>query len=63
MPQGISIWLDPCVFLIHINDIQTTQSTFTFDYDNNIIGEVDYVDRSQMQSSVDAIAITVMVRR
>ena len=54
MPQGT--WLGPYIFLVHINDLQTTHHTFKFIDDVTVLQVIDKFDGSQMQTSVDMIA-------
>jgi len=53
MPQGT--WLGPNIFLIPINDLQTTQSAFKFIDDVTMIEVIDSITSSQMQTSVNEI--------
>ena len=54
MPQGT--WLGPYIFLIHINDLQTTLPAFKFIDDVTVIEVIDSIASSQMQTSVNEIA-------
>jgi len=56
MPQGT--WLGPYIFLIHIDDLQTTLPAFEFIDDITVIEVIEVIDSiasSQMQTSVDEI--------
>jgi hypothetical protein len=49
-------WLDPYVFLININDLQTIQPTFKFIEDVTVTEVTDQPESSQMQTAIDTIA-------
>jgi len=53
MPQGT--WLGPYIFLIHINDLQTTLPAFKFIDDVTVIEVIDSTASSQMQTAVGEI--------
>jgi len=53
MPRGT--WLGLYIFLIHINDLQTTLPAFKFIDDVTVIEVMDSITSSQMQTSVDEI--------
>jgi len=53
MPHGT--WLGPYIFLIYINDLQTTLPAFKFIDDVTVIEVIDSIASSQMQTSVDEI--------
>jgi len=56
IPQGT--WLGPNIFLIHINDLQTTLPAFKFIDDVTVIEVIKVIDNiasSQLQTSVDEI--------
>lgn len=53
MPQRT--WLGPCIFLIHINDLQTPQMRFKFIDDITIIGIQEQSANSHMQTAVDSL--------
>jgi len=42
MPQAT--WLRPYIFLIHINDLQTTLRAFKFIYDVTVIEVIEVID-------------------
>jgi len=48
-----STWRGPYIFLIHINDLQTTLPAFKFIDDVTVIEVIDSIASSQMQTSVD----------
>ena len=54
MPQGT--WFGPYVFLIHINDLKTAQTTFKFVDDVTVVEFLNSTQSSEMQSAVEVIA-------